>query len=58
VNTDPAGVGKFVRDACKKRVGLRAELAQRCEVLFGTSDCADTKEENAEIRTLALPVTA
>jgi hypothetical protein len=30
-----ARAGKFVYDACKKRVGLRAELAQRCKNLFG-----------------------
>jgi hypothetical protein len=28
-------VGKFVYDACEKRVRLRAELAQRCKTLFG-----------------------
>jgi hypothetical protein len=38
-------VGKFVYDACEKRVKLRTELAQRCDTLFGlpaTDNAEDT----------------
>jgi hypothetical protein len=41
-----AVVGKFVHDACEKRVELRAELALRCKTLFG-----DPTSENSENET-------
>jgi siroheme synthase (precorrin-2 oxidase/ferrochelatase) len=42
-----AAVSKFVHDSCEKRVKLRAELAQRCESLFGAL-AKDSGEEEAE----------
>ena len=51
-----AAVGKFVYDACKERVGLRAELAQRCQTLFGIPE--DDGEDKAEIQSLPMVASA
>jgi hypothetical protein len=50
-----SAVGKFVYSACKKRVALRAELALRCETLFGAPEAEDI-EEDAATKPLSLPV--
>ena len=40
-----AAIGKFVGNVCKRRVVLRAELAQRCMTLFGTQDVEGSEDE-------------
>jgi hypothetical protein len=37
-------VGKFIYEACEKRVQLRAELTHRCKALFGFSTDRDSNE--------------
>ena len=51
-----AAVGRFVYDACMKRVGLRAKLTQRCKTLFGflTDDDGEHDTSNFQ-RRAAIP---
>jgi len=43
-------VGQFVLNACKKRVELRAELAEQCRTIFGLlTDQAREDEENINL---------